>query len=537
MKDIEILDCTLRDGGRIIDCKFQDNEIIGIGKFLKKSNIDIIELGFLRDNINYSGNSTFFGTVAQANYYAENIGEGNQRYVLFVDYGLYNIENLEERNNKRITGIRYGFTKKNYYEHRDEIISEMKMIQKKGYDLYVQTVFTNGYTTTELLELISIANENNPVSFGIIDTYGSMYLDDLDYIWNVVNHNLKKEIAIDFHSHNNMQMSFAMAQRIIQLSNNERKIIIDSTINGMGKCAGNLNTELIIDYLARKKNYDYNTDAILDAIDCYIEPYKKDNEWGYSIPSFMAGIYKAHPNNVIFLTSKYRLQNCDVKYIISSIDEENRQRYDYDLVQKLYLEYSSAKVNDSGTVEKLVYKFKGQTILIMAPGITIEKYKPVITKYIQDYNPIVISINFKPCDFKIDYIFFSNAIRWEEFKGNKEESDSEKYILTSNIHTKDDKSLVINYSSLIEESSVLPDNSTIMLLNLLDQLGVSKIAIAGFDGLDEQQSNYINGTEPIRHINMTYKQINEEISNLFKNFRERVAMKINIETITPSKYS
>jgi len=32
MKDIEILDCTLRDGGRIIDCKFQDNEIIGIGK-------------------------------------------------------------------------------------------------------------------------------------------------------------------------------------------------------------------------------------------------------------------------------------------------------------------------------------------------------------------------------------------------------------------------------------------------------------------------------------------------------------------------
>ena len=36
---------------------------------------------------------------------------------------------------------------------------------------------------------------------------------------------------------------------------------------------------------------------------------------------------------------------------------------------------------------------------------------------------------------------------------------------------------------------------------------------------------------------MTYKQINEEISNLFKNFRERVAMKINIETITPSKYS
>lgn len=133
----------------------------------------------------------------------------------------------------------------------------------------------------------------------------------------------------------------------------------------------------------------------------------------------MAGIYKAHPNNVIFLTSKYRLQNCDVKYIISSIDEENRQRYDYDLVQKLYLEYSSTKVNDSGTVEKLVDKFKGQTILIMAPGITIEKYKPIITKYIQDYNPIVISVNFKPCDFKIDYIFFLMQFVGKNLKGIK----------------------------------------------------------------------------------------------------------------------
>ena len=535
MKEIEILDCTLRDGGRIIDCCFPDNVILGIGKFLKKSNIDIIELGFLRNNILYSGNSTFFGTVDQANNYVERIGKGNQRFVLFVDYGLYDIKNLTKKENGKISGIRYGFTRKNYFEHCDEIISDMRMIQQKGYDLYIQTVFTNGYTTTELLELINIANEINPVSFGIIDTYGSMYLDDLDYIWNVVNHNLKEDIAIDFHSHNNMQMSFAMAQRIIQLSNSKRKIIIDSTINGMGKCAGNLNTELIADYLVRKKNYDYNTDAILDAIDCYIEPYKKDNEWGYSIPAFMAGIYKAHPNNVIFLTSKYRLKNCDVKYIISGIDKEKRQRYDYDLIQKLYLKYSSSKVDDSRTIEMLNKIFKGQNVLILAPGMTIEKYRSKIIKYIQDYNPIVVGINFKPHDIKVNYLFFSNAIRWEEFKSDKKECD-EGIILTSNIHAKNHKFFVVNYSSLVEESSVLPDNSTIMLLNLLDLLGVSKIAIAGFDGLDEQQSNYADGTEPVRHIDMTYKQINNEIGNLFKIYKERVATKIEIETITPSKY-
>lgn len=83
----------------------------------------------------------------------------------------------------------------------------------------------------------------------------------------------------------------------------------------------------------------------------------------------------------------------------------------------------------------------------------------------------------------------------------------------------------------------MPDNSTIMLLNLLDHIGVSEIAIAGFDGLDERQQNYIDGTEPVRHINMTYEQINEEISKLFKSYKERVAMKIKVKVITPSKYS
>ncbi len=60
----------------------------------------------------------------------------------------------------------------------------------------------------------------------------------------------------------------------------------------------------------------------MDAIDRYIEPIKQQHEWGYSIPAFMAGIYKAHPNNIIYLTSKYRLNSKDIKYIISGIDEK-----------------------------------------------------------------------------------------------------------------------------------------------------------------------------------------------------------------------
>ena len=48
MKNIKVLDCTLRDGGRIIDCRFPDTTIKELIYKLSDVGIDIIEVGFLR---------------------------------------------------------------------------------------------------------------------------------------------------------------------------------------------------------------------------------------------------------------------------------------------------------------------------------------------------------------------------------------------------------------------------------------------------------------------------------------------------------
>lgn len=85
-----------------------------------------------------------------------------------------------------------------------------------------------------------------------------------------------------------------MAQEVVKLSRSKRNIIIDATLSGIGKVAGNLNTELIVDYLVRKCNCNYEVDDIFDMIDDFVEPYKKKYSWGYSIPAMMAGIYQSH---------------------------------------------------------------------------------------------------------------------------------------------------------------------------------------------------------------------------------------------------
>ena len=43
MKNVKILDCTLRDGGRIINCAFPDAEIKDISYRLAEAKVDTVE--------------------------------------------------------------------------------------------------------------------------------------------------------------------------------------------------------------------------------------------------------------------------------------------------------------------------------------------------------------------------------------------------------------------------------------------------------------------------------------------------------------
>lgn len=534
MKNVQILDCTLRDGGRIINCEFENNTISELAKELTNANIDIVEVGFLRDHklVSYQGNSTFFTETAQIQPFIPT-DRKDTMFVAFVDFNMYDFSALEPCDGKSVTGIRVGFTKTQYENQYEELKHSLLKVKEQGYTLFVQGVNSLAYSDRELLDVIDLVNEVEPYSYGVVDTYGAMYLDDVVHFYSLVDYNLNPNICIDIHSHNNFQSSFAFAQEIVRMANGKRKIILDATLNGMGKCAGNLNTELIVDYLVRKKNYDYDTDIILDAIDRYLYPMKKEHEWGYSIPAFMAGIYKAHPNNIIYLTEKYRLNSKDIKYIISGIEEATRQKYDYDNIQRVYKEYCNQKVNDLLVVEELEKEFLGKKILVLAPGKTVEDYHEKIEAYILREQPIVISVNFIPQQLKFDYTFFANTIHWEK---NSAYMERARCIVTSNIHVDIEGAKLVDYSSLIVEDSILYDNSTIMLLNLLKKLRVKEIRLAGFDGFKTNEENYVNASFPNRKTDISFETTNKEVKKLFEQFKHRTEGKIKVEFLTPSVY-
>lgn len=533
VKNVSILDCTLRDGGRIIDCAFPDNEIKEITEKLANAKIDIVEVGFLRDwrKVKYHGNSTFFTDVDQIKPFVDK-SKTNTMYVAFIDFGMCDIDSLKPYDGTSIDGIRFGFTKKNYDESKPEVLRWAQIIKQRGYKLFVQGVNSLNYSDRELLEIVDMVNDIRPYSFGIVDTYGAMYMDDVDRLYGLINHNMHPDICINFHSHNNYQLSFAFAQEVIKLSGSTaRQIIIDGTLGGMGKVAGNLNTELIVDFLVRKMHYDYEFEDILDMLDDYIYKYAINHKWGYSTAAMMAGVYKSHPNNVIYLTEKFRLDTKDIGELLSMIDPSTRQRYDYNNIEKLYTEYVGNKIDDYSAINDLKMSVEGKNVLLLVPGNTLNIYRNEIDRYIEENQPIIISVNFVT-NISSAFTFFGNLKRYSKLS---KERQGKKVIISSNIKPDNDKDIVVNYYSLINRGYKYFENSTIMLLNLLKRVNPSKIAIAGFDGFDiNNDKNYMDDSYQNERHKVEFEKLNKEINIMFGEIVRTMYPSCQFEMLTPS---
>lgn len=278
---IKVLDCTLRDGAYCVDSFFGENCIKNIVSSLCKSGVEIVECGWLKD-IETKNGSTFFNKPTDVSKYIEN---KTSKLSLMFDYGRFDFNSLEQ-NKGLIDIIRIAFYKKNL----DEISFAAEEIKNKGYEVFLQASNVLDYSEKELEILCKRANYIGVNSVYIVDTFGSLFPEDLNRIMPIFDKTVNDNIEIGFHSHNNLQLSLALSIEFINKMNHN--IIVDSTLCGMGRGSGNTKTELLLEYLNRRGKH-YDTENIWDVIDKNIVPIK--NVWEYTPEKAIKGLHNLHP--------------------------------------------------------------------------------------------------------------------------------------------------------------------------------------------------------------------------------------------------
>lgn len=337
-KAVSVLDCTLRDGGMMLNGSFRDKDSqAGFSEYVKHSivkniidsGIEVIELGTVEKGVQQLNNFCYYENIEQVSEYIISENQSDTLYSVFFRGPDIPIEEIPDQNSNTIDIIRLSLR----YSELSKSLNYCYELCKKGYLVSVQPIVTCRYDRKEIEYVLDAANDMQCYAVYIVDSYGSMFPSDISDYLSVFNDKLCKNIRIGFHGHDNMCMTLSNSIEMIN-KRNERSVILDSCLMGMGQGAGNLKTELIVAFLNRTMNSEYDINQIFHACE-HIDSLHAEHSWGYSPSMMISALYETAYNYGIGMRDKYHYSLDLINNALSGISSDIKYRYTDDDLKKL----------------------------------------------------------------------------------------------------------------------------------------------------------------------------------------------------------
>lgn len=323
--NIQILDCTLRDGSHINNGKFGKEKIRQIITGLIEANIDIIEVGLLQ-NHQCGVDFSIFNSIDFVDQCLSSIEKKNSKFSLMLRTDRVDFNKLAK--SPKVDFIRIAL----YQEHLNDIKRYGEKAKELGYEIIFNPIAITKYSPNEIQFLIKTLEELKPYGISLVDTFGSFTLNEFEKVLKIFDENLSLNITLGIHLHQNLNLAPSLAAKATKLIIN-RDLIIDSSLSGMGRVPGNLQSELFANYLNQNFNHQYNIEKLL-SLTALIEEFKILNRWGYN-PIYMysasLNIDRTYPE--FFEKMGFCIENnlnlqkiCKEKGIGSKFNEEEAQK-------------------------------------------------------------------------------------------------------------------------------------------------------------------------------------------------------------------
>ena len=330
MSDIKLLDCTLRDGGYVNNWDFNKEQISSTINNLTKAGLDYIEMGYLTSMYQDVGGSRYQYVEIASNFIPKD--RKHSKFLLMADVTQYDTDTLCPRTKNTIDGIRVVF----YKRQIEQAVEFCKRVVEHGYDLFLQPMVTIDYSVTEFEELVQyFCNLCHPYALSIVDSFGCMKPEEIATFFKVLDRNLDKNIKIGFHGHDNMQLSLLNVISLFEVAS-ERDIMIDASVSGIGRGAGNLHTELIVHYMNYACLGNYELEYIVHIMSNITEPISRKEQWGYSPYFMLTALKRAHPNFATYLLANYEVTVNEFKTYLSHIPDDMLTKCTRPYVEELY---------------------------------------------------------------------------------------------------------------------------------------------------------------------------------------------------------
>ncbi len=251
--DIQVLDCTVRDGSLINNGHFDDDFVKAVYKTCVAAGVDYMELGYKADKRLFSADE--FGPWKFST-------EEDMRRIVDDnpnDIKLSVMADVERTDYK--TDILpfdqsvLGLIRVACYIHQiPAAIDMVKDAKDKGYETSINLMAISTVADRELEEGLDLIVNSDVDIVYLVDSFGSLYFQSirdlaLTYVQAAEAHG--KRVGI--HAHNNQQLAFANTIESMALGVS----LLDATINGMGRGAGNCPMEMLLGFLKNPDSFSF----------------------------------------------------------------------------------------------------------------------------------------------------------------------------------------------------------------------------------------------------------------------------------------
>jgi 4-hydroxy 2-oxovalerate aldolase len=283
---IKVIDCTIRDGGLMNNSHFTFETVRNIYKAVCASGVDIVEIGYRNSKKMFSPDKFGAWRFCDDELLKKLVDgvETKTKLAIMQDAHKAFAEDLLPKEQSAVDMVRIA----TYVKDIDKAIHLANNATALGYEATINFMAISHERDRELDEAIQqVEEETRVVACYIVDSFGYLYSEDVDYLVHKFQRYLKtKEIGVHFH--NQQQLAFANTiEGIIKNAN-----YLDGTLYGLGRAAGNCPLELLMGFL---KNPKFDIRPLIEVIGREIIPMQKTISWGYNIPYMIAGMLNRHP--------------------------------------------------------------------------------------------------------------------------------------------------------------------------------------------------------------------------------------------------
>lgn len=284
-----VLDCTIRDGGLLNRWQFGDGFVRGVLAALSAAGVDLVEVGY-RTSARHAARSEHGPWRFCDETDLRRVLDGLAlvpRLAAMVDVGRVEPEQIGRSGESVLSMFRVAC-----YAHQvEEAVQLATRCLERGFDACVNLMAVSELGEQQIDGALEVLARSPVPTVYLVDSFGALYPSRIRALVARYRAALPGK-RIGIHAHNNLQLALANTIEAAAAG----ATILDATLFGLGRGAGNCPLELLLAWLADPAR---DLEPVLEAAEKHLLPLRRELEWGYHLPYMLTGALNLHPRDGI----------------------------------------------------------------------------------------------------------------------------------------------------------------------------------------------------------------------------------------------